>query len=646
MSESATTSVHDPISLLAERFKAGIRRAFPELAGEIDPIITAAKQANLGDFQSNAAMGLSKRVGKPPRDVAKAIVSNVDIADIAGALTEASIAGPGFINIRLRGDALASMLRAMDTPALGVAKATPSQTIVVDLMGVNLAKQMHVGHLRSPFIGDAIARTLERLGHNVLRQNHVGDWGLNIAMVTARILRLAKQGTLNLDKLTLDDLDENYKAAQADCQRDAAGLAAVKKFGLGPKALAELEEQVAGAEAAFKEARDVLIKLQSKEPETYAMWKRIASITMGVALDVMKRLNVNVTDAHSAGESSYADELTPMVEELVSRGIAVLDQGALVIKLDESGTPWAERYGVIKEPCLMRKTDGGYLYATTDVCAIRRRVQKLGASRAIYVIDARQNLHLRQVYGASLKAGYSVHPTTKQPAILEHAAFGSVLGEDGRPFKTRSGDSVNLQSLIDEAVSRAFAAVKSRNADAPDAELRQTAEAIGVAAMKYADLSTDRVKDYLFSFDRMLAFEGNTGPYLLYALVRIKQIFAKAKEQGLGSPSGLPEGVASLRAGGGTSTFSVTEPAEKQLALALLRYPSALQGVADALEPHRLCGYLYDLAGAFSAFYDQCPVLKAPDDATRHARLRLCDLTAKVLTDGLHTLGMPTVERM
>jgi arginyl-tRNA synthetase len=653
MTDSSTSNLHDPISILSQRFQAGIRLAFPELAGEVDPIITSAKSPQLGDFQSNAAMGLSKRVGKPPRDVALAIVQHVNIGDIAETLSPASVAGPGFINIRLRPDALASMLAAMDTPTLGVASASPPATIVVDLMGVNLAKQMHVGHLRSPFIGDAIARTLERLGHTVIRQNHVGDWGLNIAMVTARILRLSKQGKINIEKLTLDDLDQNYKAAQAECQRDAAGLATATKFGLGPKAIAELEEQVAGAEASFKEARDVLIKLQAKEPETYAMWKRLASITMGVALDAMKRLHVNVTDEHSAGESSYADELSPMVDDLTRRSIAVIDQGALVVKLDEPGTPWADRYGVIKEPCLIRKTDGGYLYATTDVAGIRRRVQKLGAQRVIYVIDARQNLHLRQAFAASLKAGYSINPKTHQPATLEHAAFGSVLGEDGRPFKTRSGDSVNLQSLIDEAVQRALVAVKSRNESAPDADLRATAEAIGVAAMKYADLSTDRVKDYVFSFDRMLAFEGNTGPYLLYALVRIKQIFVKARELGLAVPthsrgtgvSPVPTSPTSSTSSLPSSPFSVAEPAEKQLALALLRYPAALQGVADALEPHRLCGYLYDLAGAFSAFYDQCPVLKA-DDATRAARLRQCDLTARVLADGLHTLGMPTVERM
>lgn len=626
-------TVRDPVTVLGERFRAAIASAFPD-AADADPLISPGKNPQFGDFQSNAAMGLGKRLGKPPREVAKAIVARLDLSDLAEPLTDASIAGPGFINITLKPAALGALLAEMNTPALGITPAASPETIVVDLMGVNLAKQMHVGHLRSPFIGDAIARTLERLGHRVVRQNHVGDWGLNIAMVTERLLRLADQGKIDPERLTLDDLDANYKAAQAECQRDAAGLAAARRFGMGAKAQAELEEQVSGAEDAFRRAKDTLVKLQRKDPRTYAMWERIQRITMSVALDAMRRLRVHVADDHSAGESSYADELAPMIDDLVRRGIAVEDQGALVVRLDEEGTPWAALYGLIKEPCLVRKSDGGYLYATTDLCAVRRRVQKLGATRAIYVIDARQALHLRQVFAASLKAGYSIVPATGQPARLEHAAFGAVLGEDGRPFKTRTGDNVNLQSLIDEAVARAEAAVKARAGDSPTdpAMIRTTAEAIGVAAMKYADLASDRVKDYTFSFDRMLAFEGNTGPYLLYAVVRIRQIFAKAKEQGLDAAPG--------------KTFAIREPAEKALALALLRYPAALAAVADALEPHRLCTYLFDLAGAFSTFYDQCPVLKAPTPEARAARLALAALTQRVLEDALHTLGIPTVDRM
>jgi arginyl-tRNA synthetase len=619
--------LQDPVQLLADRFKAGILVAFPQLGPDIDPIITHGKQRELGDYQSNAAMPLAKRLSMKPREVAEKIVAAVDLGDIAEPLTQASIAGPGFINIRLRPKALADLLAQLDSPALGLPAPARAMTVVVDLMGVNLAKQMHVGHLRSPIIGDALARTMERLGHKVIRQNHVGDWGLPIAMVTGRLMKLAQRGQINLEKLTLDDLDTAYRAAQLECQRDTAGLEAVRKFGLGPKAEAELEEQVNGATEAFMYARQTLIKLQAKEPATYAVWQKIYQVTMAVCLAACERLHVNVTDADSAGESSYADELAPMVADLVARHIAEESEGALVIRLEDP------KWGGIKEPCLIRKTDGGFLYATTDIAAVRRRVQKFDADRIIYAIDARQSLHLRQFFGASRKAGYATNPVTSQEAILEHAAFGSVMGEDGRPFKTRSGESVKLADLIEETVTRATAALQTRSPEMPAQEARAIAEAVGTAALKYADLSTDRVKDYLFSFDRMLAFEGNTGPYLLYALVRIKSIFRKATERGVG-------------AGWEKADPSVIAPAEKDLALALLRYPGTIRSVGDALEPHRLCQYLYELAGAFSVFFDQCPVLAAESDALRAGRLRLCALTGRVLEDGLHVLGIPTLERM
>jgi arginyl-tRNA synthetase len=619
--------LHDPVQLLAERFRAGIARAFPQLGAEVDPLISPSKQSDLGDYQSNAAMPLAKRLSMKPRDLAEKIVAAVDLGDIAEPLTPASIAGPGFINIRLRPAALAALLEQLDSPGLGIEKLERPQTIVVDLMGVNLAKQMHVGHLRSPIIGDALARTFERLGHKVIRQNHVGDWGLPIAMVTARLMKQAAAGQINLDKLTLDDLDAAYRAAQLECQRDLAGLEAVRRYGLGPKAEAELEEQVAGATEAFLSARQTLVKLQAKDPATYAVWRKIYDVTMAVCLEACARLNVNCTDEATAGESSYADELAPMVADLVARGVAEESDGALVVRLEDP------RWGGIKEPCLVRKSDGGFLYATTDIAAVRRRVQKLGGERLIYAIDARQNLHLRQMFGASLKAGYAKNPLTGRDAAFAHAAFGSVLGEDGRPFKTRSGESVKLSDLIDETMTRATEAVKSRAPDTPDQDARRIAEAVGTAALKYADLSTDRIKDYLFSFNRMLAFEGSTGPYLLYALVRVKSIFRKAAERNVGSAweAAAP---------------SVNAPAEKALALALLRYPATLNSVSESLEPHRLCQYLFDLAGAFSVFFDQCPVLGADTPALRDSRLRLTALTGRVLEDGLHVLGIPTLERM
>lgn len=628
----------DPAAILAARFRDAIARAYPQ-AADADPLIAPCKSPEHGDYQANAAMGLSKRVGAKPRDVALALVQHANVTDIAEPLTPASIAGPGFINIRLRGEALAGALGAMDAPGLGVPPPALPQTIVVDLMGVNLAKQMHVGHLRSPIIGDTLARAFERLGHRVIRQNHVGDWGLNIAMVTGRLLAQARRGLIDLDSLTLDDLDRAYVAAQADCQRDLAGLEAVRRYGLGPKAEAELDEQVSGATEAFTLARQTLVKLQAKDPETLAVWKRIYAVTMKTCLDVCRTLNVNVTDGHTAGESSYADELGPMLDDLVSRGVAVPDQGALIIRVDQppAGPDGKPLWEPIKEPCLVRKTDGGYLYATTDVCAIRRRVQRLGASRVVYAIDARQNLHLRQVFAASIRAGYATIPGTDRVARFDHAAFGAVLGEDGRPFKTRSGDTVRLADLLEETFARAGEAVRAaaagRGESPSDDQVKHIAHAIGVAALKYADLSTDRVKDYLFSFDRMLSFEGNTGPYLLYALVRCLSIGRKAAERGAGD---------AWKA----APFPADAPAEKQLALVLMRYPAAVQGVAESLEPHRLCQYLYELAGAYGVFFDQCPVLAAPTPALRDGRLRLCDLTARVLADGLGVLGIPTLDRM
>lgn len=616
-----STAHYDPVEILGLRFRAAIAAAFPE-AADADPLITATKNTALGDFQSNAAMPLARRLGKPPRDIAASIVAKTDIADIAEPLTPASIAGPGFINIRLRADTLAALLMRIDTPDLGVPPASPRETIIVDLCGVNLAKEMHVGHLRATIIGDALARTFERLGHEVKRQNHLGDWGLPIAMVTGKVKHLADVGKLNLDTLKIDDLDRYYKAAQRDCAADEPGLRAVHRFGLGPKALAELEEQVSGAREATANAKATLLKLQAHEPATYAVWKRISDLTVAACVETCARLHANVRPEHTAGESSYSEELGPVVDDLVKRGIAEESEGALVIRVEG-----------IEEPCIIRKSDGGFLYATTDLAAIRRRVGKLGGDLVVYCVDARQGLHFRQVFAAADRAGYTLRKDGAR-ARLRHAAFGMVLGDDGRPFKTRSGENVRLMALIDEARDRALAAVTQRSPDLPESQRRTIAEAVGVAAIKYADLSNDRVKDYIFNFDRMLAFEGNTGPYLLYALVRVRSIFRKAAERGLDTGDWK------------SAPLVLNAGQEKLLALTLLRYAGVLAAVAESLEPHRLCQYLYDLAGAFSSFFDACPVLQAPDEATRDSRLRLCDLTARVLADGLTVLGIPPLERM
>lgn len=622
MTKASTHERLDPVEMLGERFTRAIAGAFAERIepGAIDPMITPSKNPQHGDYQSNAAMTLAKSLGLPPREVARAILAHLDLGELALPMDEAAIAGPGFINVRLRPETLANLVTELDRPGLGV-KADEPQTIVVDVCGVNLAKQMHVGHLRSTVIGDAIARTLEKLGHTVIRQNHVGDWGLPIAMVVARLQSEARAGRIDLGTVTLDDLDRLYKAAKQESSADTKGLKAVERFGLGPKARAELQAQVEGATEALEHAKETLVKLQSGDAETLAIWQRIYDVTMGACLATCARLQANITERDSAGESSFRGELGEIVQILLDQELAEEDGGALVVRNE----------GL--DPTLVRKSDGGYLYATTDLAAVRKRVQKLGADRVIYCVDARQALHFRQVFATAKSAGLARKIGASEDSTLEHAPFGMVLGEDGRPFKTRSGENVKLADLIDEAEQRAAVITNEKNPKLSGEERRRIAHTVAVAALKYADLSSDRIKDYVFDWDRMLAFEGNTGPYLLYTYVRIRSIFRKAEEQGLAS-------------GFAFAALEVSEPDEKALALALLRYPATVASVARTLEPHRMCGYLYELAGAFSRFFERCPVLKAETESSRLSRLRLSDITARVLTDGLDCLGIQTLERM
>jgi arginyl-tRNA synthetase len=616
-------TIQDPKSVLETRFVDAIRAALPDLEGEVDPLIGASRQPELGDFQSNAAMPLAKRVGMKPRDVAVAIVEKLDVSGIANPVTAESIAGPGFINISLLPEAIGSALSAMDDEDLGLPKSADPETIVVDLCGVNLAKQMHVGHLRSSVIGDAIARLKERLGHTVIRQSHVGDWGLPIAMVVQRLIEMEDAGVVDTGTISLDELNTIYRAAQAQCKAEKKALALIERVGGHAKAEAELGARIEDAERSFKAAQERLVKLQSGDERSVAMWNRVYEITMGACLATCAALMTNITDEHSAGESTYRDELGPLIADLESRGIAEIDDGALVVKVEG-----------IKEPTLVRKRNGGYLYATTDMAAIRRRVQKLGADQVIYCVDARQALHFKQVFGAAIKAGYATKPDGTT-AHLEHAAFGNVLGEDNKPLKTRSGENVKLQDLLDEAVVRAKKEVDTRSAELPNEERATIANHIAIAAIKYADLSTERVKDYVFSFERMLAFEGDTGPYILYAVARINNLVRKAREGGVDVEGAL------------SAEMSLDDPAERALALLVLRYPAMVRGAAAHDEPNRLCGYLYDLASMFAKFYEKCPILKeGVDGRSRDTRLRLAVLTKRVLEDGCAALGIPVVDRM
>ena len=628
-----SVSGFDPIEQLSKLVADATAKAYPQLGDDTDPMVTQSKRADLGDFQSNAAMPLAKRLGKKPRDIAKAIVAHLPESDLIEPVSDDNIAGPGFVNFRLRAEALARLLEQLDSSDLGLPAPTHPKTIVVDVCGVNLAKQMHVGHLRATVIGDTLARVFERLGQTVYRQNHVGDWGLPIAMVTRMLLDESSAGRVDLDALNLDDLDRLYRLAQKRCAGQAKALAIVEKYALGPKIQAELSTEHEEAAEHLARAKETLVALQAKEPSVFAIWQRIYQVTMAACLDACATLCTHISETDNAGESSYSEELKDIVDDLISRGIAEESDGAIVVRLDDVG---------IKEPCIVRKSDGGYLYPTTDMAAIRRRVQKLHADRVIYTVDARQSLHFQQVFAAARKAGYTTKPGADTPSQLEHAAFGTVLGADGRPFKTRSGENVKLADLLDEAIERALKTVKEKDAQRAqqenrppktDAQCMKIARAVGITAIKYADLSSERIKDYVFDFDRMLTFEGNTGPYLLYALVRVRGIFRKAAQRNIALDYA-------------DAPFVLSEPAEKNLALELLRYPGAVKSVAASLEASKLCAYIYNLAGAFSSFFDACPVLACENESIRQSRLRLCALTGRVLADGLETLGMPTVDQM
>lgn len=618
-----STTILDPAQALNDRFCAAIRVVAPDLAeDQINAHIGPSRQPKLGDFQSNCAMPIAKRIGMKPRDLALKIVEAIDVSGLAQPLSEESIAGPGFINVSLLPEALGTALDALDSDQLGISVPADPKTIIVDVCGVNLAKQMHVGHLRSTVIGDAIARIQERLGHEVKRQSHVGDWGLPIAMVVEQLSVMEADRT-DLSKVSLAELNAIYKKAQAKCKAETRALEIIKKVGGHVKAEIELGERIADANAAMEKSKARLVALQSGDEDSVRIWKLIYDITMTACLATCKRLHANITDEHSAGESTYREELAPLVQDLIDRKIAVEDDGALVVRCEG-----------IKEPTIIRKRDGGFLYATTDLAAIKRRVGKLGGDEVVYCVDSRQSLHFKQVFAAAHKAGYD-QTASGNDAILVHAMFGTILGEDNKPLKSRSGENLNLSDLLDEAVTRASASVAEKNPDMPQDERDAISEAVAMAAVKYADLSTERIKDYAFRFDTMLAFEGDTGPYMLYAIARIKNMLRKAEEKGV-----------DLKAAQ-NAPFSLDDPAERAMALMVLRYPAILNAAGSSHEPHRLCGYLYELASLFAKFYEQCPVLKDGVEAsTRDGRLRLSMLALRVLEDSCDTLGIPTVDRM
>ncbi|WP_438005871.1 arginine--tRNA ligase [Sorangium sp. So ce321] len=575
----------DPVHALSRALQAAIIAAFGAEHAATDPSLRRSSHA---DYQANAAMALGKRLGKPPREVAAAIVARLEVGGIC---RKVEIAGPGFVNLTLD-DAylMGELAETASSGQLGIAPAAQPETVIVDYSGPNAAKEMHVGHLRSTIIGDALARVLEALGHRVIRQNHLGDWGTPFGMLIEHMLDLGEAAAS--DELSVGDLDAFYRQARA-------------KFDGDP---------------AFAErSRRRVVRLQGGDEQTLALWRQLVRESTRYFESVYRRLGVTLTEADFAGESFYNPMLADVIAELTAKGLARESEGALCVFpagfTGKGGEPL---------PLIVRKQDGGYGYPTTDLAAIRHRLTTVGAQRLIYVVGAPQSQHFAMVFAAAREAGWLA-----PPARAEHVAFGSVLGADKKMFKTRSGDTVKLSDLLDEAVERAAKVVREKNPELDAEAAGAVARAVGVGAVKYADLSSDRIKDYVFDWDRMLAFEGNTAPYLMYAHARIRSIFRKG---GVGSPRG--------------AGIALGEPAERALALELLRFGAVLEDVAATLEPHRLCGYLFELAGSFTTFYERCPVLKAESDEVRRSRLALCDLTAEVLAKGLGLLGIEAPERM
>jgi len=555
---------------------------------DCEPQVRQSAKVQFGDYQANGVMSVAKSLGKPPRQVAESVIANLDLTGIA---SKVEIAGPGFINIFLDPQFLAKNVdAAVASDRAGVNTVVP-QTIVVDYSAPNVAKEMHVGHIRSTIIGDAAVRTLEFLGHNVIRANHVGDWGTQFGMLIAY---LEKQQQENAGEMALADLEEFYRAAKKHYDED---------------------------EEFAERARGYVVKLQGGDEYCREMWRKLVEITMAQNQKTYDRLNVTLTRDDVMGESLYNPMLPGIVADLKEKGLAVESEGATVVFLDEFKNKDGDPMGVI-----IQKKDGGYLYTTTDIACAKYRYETLHADRVLYFIDSRQHQHLMQAWTIVRKAGYVPESVT-----LEHQMFGMMLGKDGKPFKTRSGGTVKLTDLLDEAMERARNLVAAKNPDMPAAELEALAKAVGIGAVKYADLSKSRTTDYIFDWDNMLAFEGNTAPYMQYAYTRVLSVFRKA---------GIDEAEL-LKA-----PVVITEDREAQLAARLLQFEETLNVVARDGTPHVMCSYLYDLAGLFSGFYEHCPILTADSEQARNSRLKLALLTAKTLKLGLDTLGIETVERM
>ncbi|MHB1157011.1 MAG: arginine--tRNA ligase [Phycisphaerales bacterium] len=599
----------DPLQLLTERFADAIIAAFGSDYAAVDPIIAPAKSVQFGDYQANAAMSLAKSLGKKPRDVAQAIVDHLQWQDICEEIP--GVAGPGFINIKLGNACLAAAAAEMMTHLQQGRAAAPVEhprNIVVDYSGPNVAKEMHVGHLRSSVIGDALVRVLQQRGHHVIRQNHLGDWGTQFGMLIEHLNDLGLLSQNLAGNIQIQDLNNFYREAKVkfDAQPDFADR-----------------------------ARKRVVLLQSGDDRSLLGWKMLVEISKSHFQPVYHALNILLTRDDIRGESFYNDQLPGVAADLENSGTAQISDGALCVFIPP-----------FESPLIVRKADGGFGYDATDLAAIRYRVDQLHADRIIYVTDSRQIEHFQKVFACARRGRFiSPAPAPGTEVQLDHVPFGTVLGEDGKPFKTRSGDTVKLVDLLDEARQKARTVAESvNNRRPPDerlpaGELDEVARMVGIGAIKYADLANDRRKDYQFVWSRMLAMDGNTAPYLQYAYARIQSIFRRGQ---LTAPAAIFEGVSPR------VPISLTHPAERTLILKALQLPGVLRAVERNLEPHHLCNWLYELATAFSSFYENCPVLSggADDPAVRNSRLTLCRLTADALKLALSTLGIEVPQRM
>ncbi len=582
------------IALLNIRFEQALVAAFgAEMVG-VDPMLGLTSNPRFGDFQSNVPMSLAKRLGLAPRAIAEQIIQNLPVADLCELPT---IAGPGFINLTLKRDYLATQLATMQADErLGVDRVKPPQRVIVDFSSPNIAKEMHVGHLRSTIIGDCIARILEFQGHDVLRLNHVGDWGTQFGMLITYLREVAPEALTTADAIDLGDLVAFYKKAKARFDAD---------------------EQ-------FQEtARQEVVRLQSGAEDTLRAWKLLCQQSRREFQVIYDLLDIRLTER---GESFYNPYLAAVVADLQTAGLLVEDQGAQCVFLEgftnREGQPL---------PLIVQKSDGGYNYATTDLAAIRYRLREDGAKRLIYVTDAGQANHFAQVFQVARRADW-----IPDAIDIVHVPFGLVQGEDGKKLKTRSGDTVRLQDLLDEAIDRCQADLNQRLVAEERQEtadfVTQVSQTVGLAAVKYADLSQNRTSNYIFSYDKMLALQGNTAPYMLYAYVRVQGIQRKGQID-----------FANL---GADLQIVLTEETELTLAKHLLQLGETLQQVSQDLLPNRLCQYLFELSQKFNQFFEQCPVLQAEEPQQRTSRLMLCDLTARTLKLGLSLLGIPVLERM